>query len=203
MLLRERRRPKSAQRRCPRGCQNDLVTGVYFAAFGVGGIAVLAALLLTDFEVGADGTGFADGGLPFLSLTSVSAGLLGAGTGGLVATWSGLGPLTSAVVAGIAGVVLIALLQGVLLPALRRQQSNSHRGRTSYIGLLGTVTLDVPAEGWGEVAFVDADGNRVRARAVTSEPAALTKSTRVYIADVDADYLHVVAVPDPPTSERN
>ena len=179
------------------------MTGVYLAAFGVGGIVVLTALILTDFEIGGDGTGFADGGLPFLSLTSMSAGLLGAGTGGLIATWSGLSSLAAGIVAVTAGLILTAALQGVLLPYLRRQQSNSHRGRTSYVGLLGTVTLDVPAEGWGEVAFVDADGNRVRARAVTDEPGALTKSTRVYIADVDADYLHVVAVPDPPTLERN
>jgi hypothetical protein len=62
--------------------------------------------------------------------------------------------------------------------------------------LLGTVTLEVPVDGWGEVAFVDSDGTRVRARAVTAEPEALSKTTRVYIADVDADYVHVVAVPD-------
>jgi preprotein translocase subunit SecA len=36
----------------------------------------------------------------------------------------------------------------------------------------------------------------MRARAKTAEPATLTKSTRVYIADVDPDYIHVVAVPD-------
>ncbi|MGV9802174.1 hypothetical protein ACWDTP_29420, partial [Mycobacterium sp. NPDC003449] len=85
---------------------------------------------------------------------------------------------------------------GVLLPYLRRQQSNSHKGRSSYIGLLGTVTLEVPAGGWGEVAFVDADGNRVFSRAKSAEPAALAKSTRVYIADIDSDYVHVVAVPE-------
>ena len=59
-------------------------------------------------------------------------------------------------------------------------------------------------DGWGEVSFVDSDGNRVRSRAKTAEPAALAKSTPVYIADVDADYVHVVAVPDldHPASER-
>jgi hypothetical protein len=66
------------------------------------------------------------------------------------------------------------------------------------------VTLDVPADGWGEIAFVDADGNRVRSRAVTDEPDTLSKATHVYIADVDADAVHVVAVPDPdpPAPER-
>jgi len=173
---------------------------VYLAAFGVGGVAILAAVLLTDVEFGHDG-------LPFLSLTSLSAGLLGAGTGGLIATFTGLGPLGSAVVAVVSGLLLIGALQGVLLPYLRRQQSNSLRGMDSYIGLLGTVVLDIPTDGWGEVAFVDPDGYRIRARAVTAEPATLTKSTQVYIADVDADYIHVVTVPgiDPalPTVERN
>lgn len=172
------------------------MTGVYLAAFGVGAIAVLTALILTDFELGGDG-------LPFLSLTSLSAGLLGGGAGGLIATWLGMGPIGAAMVAVGSGLVLIAALQGLVLPYLRRQQSNSQRGRASYIGMLGTVTLDVPIDGWGEVAFVDADGNRVRARAVTAEPRTLPKSTPVYIADVDADHIHVVAVPDVPTLERN
>ncbi|MBO0678870.1 hypothetical protein JRC04_15500 [Mycolicibacterium sp. S2-37] len=172
------------------------MTAVYLAAFTVGGIAVLSALLLAD-------VGHGDG-MPFLSLTSVAAGVLGAGTGGLVATWAGAGTVAAAGVAVGAAVALIAALNGLLLPYLRRQQSNSQRGRISYVGLLGTVTLDVPVDGWGEVAFVDADGNRVRARAKTAEPAALPKSTPVYIADADPDFVHVVAVPDlhRPATER-
>lgn len=163
------------------------MTAAYVATFVVGGIAVLTALLLTDIGHGD--------GLPFLSLTGVSAALLGAGTGGLVATWSGLTAPVAGLVALGSAVALVFALNGVLLPYLRRQQANSHRGRTSYIGLLGTVTLDVPVGGWGEVSFVDADGNRVRSRAKTSEPEALPKSTQIYIADVDVDFVHVVAVP--------
>jgi membrane protein implicated in regulation of membrane protease activity len=170
-------------RRRPEGI---LLTTVYLAAFAVGAVAVLAALLVGDLD--ADG-------LPFLSLTAVSAALLGAGAGGLLADWAGAGAVMTGVIAVGAGLVLIAGLNGLLLPYLRRQQSNSHRGRASYIGLLGTVTLEVPADGWGEVSFVDADGTRVRSRAVTAEPAALPKSTPVYIADVDGDFVHVVAVP--------
>ncbi|MGV9803717.1 hypothetical protein ACWDTP_37295, partial [Mycobacterium sp. NPDC003449] len=105
----------------------------YLAAFIVGGIAVLSALLLAD-------VGHGDG-MPFLSLTGISAALVGAGTGGMVGTWAGLGAFGSAVLAAVCAVALVALLNGVLLPYLRRQQSNSHKGRSSYIGLLGTVTL--------------------------------------------------------------
>ncbi len=180
------------------------MTAVYLAAFVVGGIAVLAALLLTEFSFGDIGAGHGIGhganpdSMPFLSLTSLSAGILGAGTGGLIGEWAGLGDLGAGLIAIISAVALIALLQGVLMPYLRRQQSNSQRGRDSYVGLLGTVTLDVPTDGWGEVAFVDGEGNRVRARAVTAEPETLIKATRVYIAEVDKDFVHVVAVPDIP-----
>jgi hypothetical protein len=92
--------------------------------------------------------------------------------------------------------VLVFTLNGLLLPYMRRQQSNSHRGRSSYVGLLGTVTLEVPPGGWGEVSFVDADGNRVFSRAKSDEADALPKATRVYIADIDPDFVHVVAVPE-------
>lgn len=163
------------------------MTAVYLAAFVVGGIAVLSALVLTDIG---------HSGMPFLSLTGLSGALLGAGTGGMVATWAGLRTLGAGAVALASAVLLVLVLHGVLLPYLRRQESNSQHGRSAYIGLLGTVTLDVPVGGWGEVAFIDPDGNRVRARAVTGEVDVLTKATRVYIADVDADYVHVVAVPD-------
>ena len=163
------------------------MTAVYLAAFAVGAIALLTALLLTD--IGHDG-------MPFLSLTTVSAALLGAGTGGLVGGWAGLGGLGAGATALASGAALAAVLQGVARPYLRRQQSNSHHGRSSYIGLLGTVSLDVPAEGWGEVSFVDPDGNRVHSRDVSTEAHTLTKSTLVYIADVDAEYVHVVTVPD-------
>ncbi|MDH6197783.1 membrane protein implicated in regulation of membrane protease activity [Mycobacterium frederiksbergense] len=161
---------------------------VYLAAFVVGGIAVLAAFLLSDIGHGD--------GMPFLSLTGLSVGLLGAGTGGLVGTWLGLGPVWAAVLAAACAIVLVFTLNGLLLPYLRKQQSNSHRGRSSYIGLLGTVTLEIPPGGWGEVSFVDADGNRVFSRAKSAEVAALPKASRVYIADIDSDFVHVVAVPE-------
>lgn len=164
------------------------VMAVYLAAFVVGGIAVLAALLLAD-------VGHGDG-MPFLSLTSLSVALLGAGTGGLVGTWLGMGALWSAGLAAACAIVLVFTLNGLLLPYMRRQQSNSHRSRSSYVGLLGTVTLEVPPGGWGEVSFVDPDGNRVFSRAKSDEAAALPKATRVYIADIDPDFVHVVAVPE-------
>lgn len=186
------------------------MTAVYVVAFVVGGIAVLASLLLAEIGGGGADSGAGAGhgsstdGMPFLSLTSISAALLGAGAGGLIATWAGLGPVVTGGIAIGSAAVLLLLLQGVALPYLRRQQSNSHTGRLSYIGTLGTVTLEIPVDGWGEVSFVDPEGNRVRSRAVTDEPQALLKSTRVYISDVEADAVRVVGVPDTdPPLERH
>jgi hypothetical protein len=182
---------------------------VYVVAFVVGGIAVLASLLLAEIGGGGDagvggGHAASSDGMPFLSLTSISAAVLGAGAGGLIATWAGLGTAITGGIAIGSAAVLLLLLQGVALPYLRRQQSNSHTGRLSYIGRLGTVTLEIPVDGWGEISFVDPEGNRVRSRAVTDEPQALLKATRVYISDVEADAVRVVGVPDTdPPLERH
>ncbi|OHT88785.1 hypothetical protein [Mycobacteroides saopaulense] len=172
----------------------DGLTVGYLAAFAVGGIAVLSALLLTDIGHGD--------GMPFLSLTSLSAALTGAGAGGFAASALGITAVPSAIIAAVCAVALVLILQ-LFLTYLRGQQANSHSGRASYVGRLGTVTLEVPAGGgWGEIAFTDADGNRVRSRAITDEPEGLAKNAAVYIADVDSDYLHVVSIPDSPTDSH-
>lgn len=172
----------------------DGLTVGYLAAFAVGGIAVLSALLLTDIGHGD--------GMPFLSLTSLSAALTGAGAGGFAASALGIAAVPSAIIAAVCAVALVLILQ-LFLTYLRGQQANSHSGRASYVGRLGTVTLEVPAGGgWGEIAFTDADGNRVRSRAITDEPEGLAKNAAVYIADVDSDYLHVVSIPDSPTDSH-
>lgn len=166
----------------------DGLTVGYLAAFVVGGIAVLSALLLTDIGHGD--------GMPFLSLTSVSAALTGAGAGGFIGSALGIATLPTAIIAAVCAVALVSILQ-LFLTYLRRQQANSHSGRASYIGRLGTITLEVPSGGgWGEVAFTDADGNRVRSRAITDKPDGLAKNAAVYIADVDHEYLHVVGIPN-------
>lgn len=155
--------------------------------------------IVGSFVVGELGelTGGAGGdGMPILGPTTIATALFGIGAGGMVAAGFDLGVVSSLLVAVLGGGVLVSLTHGLLLPYLLRQQANSHVGRDSYIGALGTVTLALAHGGWGEVSFTDEDGGRVRARAVTEEPRDLPVGTRVYIADVDSDYVHVVAVPD-------
>ena len=137
-------------------------------------ISVLSALLLAEFSIGG---GHGADGLPFVSLTSLSAALLGAGAGGLIGTWANLGGALSGIIAAVCAIVLLLGLQGLVLPYLRRQESTP-QGPDLLHRPARPVTLECPVGGWGEVAFVDADGNRVRSRAVTAEPHALAKSTQ-------------------------
>ncbi|MDJ0113045.1 hypothetical protein QM646_41765, partial [Rhodococcus erythropolis] len=118
------------------------------------------------------------------------------GAGGVAATLADAPTLVAVIAALALAAVLVVVTRGLLLPYLLKQQDNSHIGRASYHGLLGTVTLTIAAEGWGEVSFVDAEGNRVQAKAVSAQPMVLTTGTTVYIADVDDQYLHVVTVDD-------
>lgn len=99
------------------------LTAGYLAAFIVGGLAVLSALVLTDA-----GHGSLSDGMPFLSLTSLAVALLGAGTGGLAGTAGGLGGWATAGLAVGSAAALLRVLHGTLLPYLRRQPGNSHRG---------------------------------------------------------------------------
>lgn len=168
----------------------------FVVCFVVGLVAIVGSLVvgeLGDLVGGVDGD---VGGVPILGPTTIATALFGVGAGGLAATGFDLAAAPAWLAAVSGGVVLVALTRGLLLPYLLRQQANSHVGRASYVGALGTVTLALVGDDWGEVSFTDGDGSRVRARAVTAEPGDLPVGTRVYIADVDRDYVHVVAVPD-------
>jgi hypothetical protein len=60
-------------------------------------------------------------------------------------------------------------------------------------GLAMTVTRDVPADGFGEVEFVDKAGNRVRLPAKSSTSVAVATSTRVYITAVDDEFAYIAS----------
>ncbi|MGC0362023.1 membrane protein implicated in regulation of membrane protease activity [Rhodococcus sp. 27YEA15] len=166
---------------------------IFTLCFVVGIVALVGAFAVG--EVADFGGGHADG-LPFLSLTTLATALFGFGAGGLAAHLIGASTPLAVVVAVVVAGILVAVTRGLLMPYILRQQDNSHIGRTSYQGLLGTVTLTISPADWGEISFVDPDGNRVQAKAVSAQPIALTTGTTVYIADVDDQYLHVVTVDD-------
>ncbi|WP_420750656.1 hypothetical protein [Rhodococcus sp. O3] len=167
----------------------------YIACLAMGLVGIVG--ILVGGETGSE-LGDAGDGLPFLNLTTVATALLGIGVGGGTATLLGFGTVAAAVAAACTALVLVVVTRGILLPYLLRQQGNSHTGRLSYIGLTGVVTLSIEPGGWGEIAFTDTEGNRVRSRAVTAEATALPADSRVYIGDVDEQVVHVVSIPDDP-----
>ncbi|SNT45856.1 NfeD family protein [Rhodococcoides kyotonense] len=166
---------------------------VFIVCFVVGIVGLLGTF--TVGEISDFGSGHGEG-LPFLSLTTVATAAFGFGAGGWITAALSSSDLAASAVGAALAVVLVISTRGLLIPYMLRQQDNSHISRTSYIGLLGTVTLPVDAEGWGEVSFADAEGNRVGARAISSQGTSLARGITVYIADVDDTYLHVVPVGD-------
>ena len=169
----------------------------YIACLAMGLVGIVGTLVVGEVGSELGNTGGGDG-LPFLNLTTVATAFLGIGVGGGAATLLGFGTTAAAVTAACTALVLVAVTRGVLLPYLLRQQGNSHTGRLSYIGLTGVVILSIEPDGWGEIAFTDTEGNRVRSRAVTAEATALPADSRVYIGDVDEQVVHVVSIPDDP-----
>ncbi len=168
------------------------VTVVFGVIFAIGLLALLAALFAGEIgDIGDVG----DGGLPFLSLTSLAIALFGFGAGGLGADFAGLPSGVSIGVGAGVGVALVGVFRGLLLPYMLRQQSNSHFGRASYLGMTGRVELPIEPDGWGEITIADPDGARVRLKARTEESATIKAGAQVYICDVDAEYVRVVAIP--------
>ena len=173
----------------------------FIVCLAMGLVGIVGVLIVGEAGAGLGDTG--SDGLPFLSLTTLATALLGFGAGGGAVTALGGEAWVAGVAAVGAAAVLVVLTRGLLLPYLLRQQSNSQISRLSYIGLTGTVTIPISPDGWGEIAFVDADGNRVRSRAVTTEPAVLPTGTPVYISDAfDDEHLHVVSIPDSSTTNN-
>lgn len=181
------------------------MNAIYLACLMMGLIGIVGALVGGD--TGADG-GDSGGGLPWRGLTTLATAFLGVGAGGCAATALGAGTIGAALSGAGSAIALVAVVQGLLLPYVLRQQSNSHIGRQDYIGLIGTVTLPIAPSSWGEVTFTDPDGTRVRGRAVSAEPVILPAGAVVYIGDVDDIYLHVISIPpadeaDPSLHQQN
>lgn len=172
----------------------------FIVCLAVGLVGIVGTLIVG--EVGSDlgEVGSSGDGLPFLGLTTLATASLGLGTGGGVAALLGAGDVAAVVAAIVTALALVFLTRGLLVPYLLRQQANSHTGRQGYVGRIGIITLPIEPGGWGEVAFTDVDGSRVRSRAVSAEREPLPVNSRVYIGEVDEDALHVVSIPDDPAT---
>lgn len=166
---------------------------LFLLCFIVGAVALIGTLLIGEFGSSA---GHPSDGLPFLSLTSIASVIFGFGAIGGAAQLAQLSEPVSIAVGVAGGCVLVGAFRGLLVPYMVRQQSNSHFGRTDYLGRIAVIEIAIPAGGWGQVSVADPYGGRVRLKARSSESVDLATRTEVVITDLDPEFVHVVAVPE-------
>ena len=161
---------------------------------GVGLLAVsLFAGEVSDL-VGGGGDGDLTGdGLSWVSLTTVSIGLIGFGVVGLTATRYTEG-WTSVLIGIIAGVVFVVIIRQFVLLPLMRQQSNSQLIINSYVGRTASVVITIPSGGWGQVRLTDNNDAVVEYRARTTMGEPINTGTRVTIDEVNSDFVLVTPV---------
>jgi membrane protein implicated in regulation of membrane protease activity len=158
---------------------------VFTAMTVVGGLALLTAIIVTDMEMD---------GMPFLSLTNVSAAITGGGISGLLSAEFGAQTSTSVTISTVAGILTFVAAQG-LHNAVKGGEPNEIRGLSASIGCLGHVSMTIPEKGWGEVTYTDYDGSLVSRRAISADGTPLGNGAHVYISDVDGETLLVIEVP--------
>lgn len=161
-----------------------------FAVCAVIGVLVLiASLVMGDFGFGSH---VDVPGLPWLSAPALAAGV---GVFGVVG-W----PLAAGTSLSTGAVVLISAAAGVgaygllmvVLRAMRHAQTGTVAGLRAAVGRPGTVTMAIPAGGWGQVSYLDAESVRATTNAVLVDGAeALADGAHVLIVDVEDDRLVV------------
>lgn len=159
-----------------------------FLTVGLLGLAVLLVSLLLDgifdlFEFG-DGP---------LSLTTISAFISFFGFSGLTASQLGLGPTGASFVA-LAGGFLAGLAAWFITRSLKGMEAQGHE-ENSFAGRTAVVTIPIPEDGFGEVAFTKS-GDRITtaARAAGSIPSGervrietVLSSSSVFVTPVNAE----------------
>jgi hypothetical protein len=175
------------------------VTTVYLICAVLGGVLLLAQLVLGAIGAGHHDTGGHDAasdGLHLFSVRAVSAGVAFFGLGGLGTLALGL----PAVLAVLGGVLLgAAAMLGVALAmrAMLKLESDGSVHIERAVGESATVYVPVPAArgGIGKV-LLTLQGRTVEYQAVTSEGQLLPTGTPVIVVDVrGGDTVEVVPLP--------
>jgi len=158
---------------------------VVFLALGVLGVALLVISMLLDglFDIFE----FGDGPL---SLTTISAFVSLFGFGGLTASASGLGSTASTFV-GVAVGLLAAIAAYFITRSLKSMEGQGHE-ESSFSGRTAVVTIPIPVDGYGEIAFTKG-GDRITRAARAHEP--LASGVRVRI-DTVLSSSSVLVVPE-------
>lgn len=145
----------------------------------VGVIVVLVSFFFGEIDSDHDG-------FHLLSPLSIAAGLVASGGVGFAST--GLSDVLSLLLAvGAFFAAYTAIL--TLKKYIRRQESNSHAGLASYIGIKAKVTGVY--DGRYEINFIDRDGARVTKLVLSSHAYSLSKGDEVVIHSIENGELFV------------
>lgn len=163
-------------------------TLAYILAGGVGIVVLVGSYLLggvVDAEVGVDTDADSGGGkTPFSpSVSTISAGLVGFGVVGWIASANGVHWLVTLLCALTSGIALAVVLR-YALSQLASKQHNATASRQSYVGTMAMVSLRIPPGAFGEVVFNDASGAQVSERAWSEDDAAIPLGVTVVITAV-------------------
>mgnify|MGYP001562697653 CR=1 FL=1 len=175
---------------------NDVFEFVYLCCFFVGlGFAILSALMSGVFSGGAeahvdsvgghvDAPGMAhDGPVHFSPLSPVTLAMFIAtfgGTGILMKKLLNLPPIVHVPVAGVSGIVVGLAVSWFFYKVMVKTQSSSHARTEEAIGAEAEVTVPIPHEGLGEIAYT-LRGTRLTNPARTADGKELPARTSVKV----------------------
>ncbi len=151
----------------------DVLEIIYLTAFFLGvGFAVITGLMAGVFSGSLEGAGNVDvsgdqihaGGhevahgdniqlSPFSPITIAMFVTFFGATGFALKKWAGLPTLVHLPVASISGLVIAALIFFALLKIFKVTQASSHAIASDAIGQEAEVTVPLPADGVGEIAY--------------------------------------------------
>jgi hypothetical protein len=134
--------------------------------------AVLS-LIGTEFGDVLDVDGDVDSDFDFANVSPFALATFGATFGlvGLICSvWLELGPITSIIIATIAGVIVGGLAQLLFIYVLSPSKSSHYSLHDDAVGREAQVTVTIPAEGQGHIAFYNVSGRvNLGARSATGE----------------------------------
>ncbi len=157
---------------------------VVFAAIAIVGIVLLvaSAFFADDIDAAPE---VEWGGSGFLSLRSIAVFLTAFGTVGAIASLYKQPPLASSVYGLLSGLMMSGLYV-LAMRVVRSQQASSLIEDEELVGLIGRVTVPIPAEGLGEVSCqLKAQSTRRLARSKSHQ--AIPEGAMVRIVEMQGD----------------
>jgi len=117
----------------------------------------------------------------WFSIRVLAVALVGFGAGGMVAEFLGAPAALAWPVAAVGFVATGALTYRYIIRPMAAQQYNSLRSHYGWIGRSAVVTLEIRANGTGQVVFHDRDGARITRTATSDLDEAIPKGATVTV----------------------